>query len=114
MHNPVEISCCQAMPKRYSALLAFLVSCIPYLKLLYCYLALYRLFVGGFENIFAHVAAITIVGVDDIAIFKNEAHAVLFSSAIFHARIVCVGWLAPRYLCVILIYLFLAHSSNAL
>lgn len=113
-HCLAENACYQVQPKQYSALLAFLVSCIPYLKLLYCYLALYRLFVGGFENIFAHVAAITIVGVDDIAIFKNEAHAVLFPSAIFHARIVCVGWLAPRYLCVILIYLFLAHSSNAL
>lgn len=66
------------------------------------------------ENVFPHILHIAIVGVDGIAIFKNEAHAVLFPSAIFHARIVCVGWLAPRYLCVILIYFFLAHSSNVL
>lgn len=56
------------------------------------------------ENVFPHILHIAIVGVDDIAIFKNEAHAVLFPSAIFHARIVCVGWLAPRYL--VLSYFF--------
>lgn len=88
-HCLAENACYQVQPKQYSALLAFLVSCIPYLKLLYYYLALYRLFVGGFENIFAHVAAITIVRVDDIAIFKMKLMP--FSFQVQYFIVVCIS-----------------------